>query len=59
MSLKDPDISIRRRSVELLFTACHEDIAQEVVDNFMNHLDDSFVPMREEIILKTAILAER
>ena len=37
-SLKDPDISIRRRALDLLFCLCSERMADEVVNELLDYL---------------------
>jgi AP-2 complex subunit alpha len=70
-SLKDADPSVRRRALDLLFAMCDASNAQEIVGELVNYLavaerTVSTVPtigpvsgIREEIVLKAAILAEK
>ncbi|KAH7487740.1 AP-2 complex subunit alpha [Phytophthora ramorum] len=70
-SLKDADPSVRRRALDLLFAMCDATNAQEIVGELVNYLavaerTVSTVPttgpvsgIREEIVLKAAILAEK
>ncbi|KAF4319644.1 hypothetical protein BBO99_00006029 [Phytophthora kernoviae] len=70
-SLKDADPSVRRRALDLLFAMCDASNAQEIVGELVNYLavaerTMSTVPstgpvsgIREEIVLKAAILAEK
>lgn len=58
-ALKDADISIRRRAMDLLFTMCSPNNVREIVDELLNYLEVAEFSMREELVLKTAILAER
>ncbi|KAF1786894.1 Ribosomal protein L1/ribosomal biogenesis protein [Phytophthora cactorum] len=70
-SLKDADPSVRRRALDLLFAMCDATNAQEIVGELVNYLavaerTMSTVPttgpvsgIREEIVLKAAILAEK
>ncbi len=58
-SLRDPDTSIRRKALELLFTMCTESSAREIVGELLGHLSLADFSMREELVLKTAVLAER
>lgn len=58
-SLKDPDVSIRRRALDLLFTMCTPTTAPDIVQELVAYLDASDFSMREELVLKTAVLAER
>ncbi|KAG2494582.1 hypothetical protein HYH03_007348 [Edaphochlamys debaryana] len=58
-SLKDPDVSIRRRALDLLFAMCDAAIAPEVVGELLKHLVVADFGVREELVLKIAILAEK
>eukprot|EP00884_Botryococcus_braunii_P018832 jgi/Botrbrau1/5632/Bobra.55_1s0021.1 len=58
-SLKDPDVSIRRRALDLLFTMCTPSNAPNIVQELVDYLDAADFSMREELVLKTAVLAER
>ena len=59
VALKDVDVSIRRRAMDLLFTMCSEGNVRDVVQELLNYLEVADFSMREELVLKTAILAER
>lgn len=59
-SLKDADNSVRRRALDLLFSMCDSENALEIVGELLNYLaiaEDASI--REEIVLKAAILAEK
>eukprot|EP00882_Tetradesmus_deserticola_P014382 GHRQ01015294.1.p1 GENE.GHRQ01015294.1~~GHRQ01015294.1.p1 ORF type:complete len:319 (+),score=190.26 GHRQ01015294.1:1468-2424(+) len=58
-NLRDPDVSIRRRALDLLFTMCDGDAAVEVVEELVTYLTVADFGMREELVLKIAILAEK
>eukprot|EP00879_Flechtneria_rotunda_P008959 GHRR01009380.1.p1 GENE.GHRR01009380.1~~GHRR01009380.1.p1 ORF type:complete len:1159 (+),score=411.60 GHRR01009380.1:174-3479(+) len=58
-NLKDPDVSIRRRALDLLFTMCDDGAAMEVVEELVTYLIIADFSMREELVLKIAILAEK
>ncbi|GFR46483.1 hypothetical protein Agub_g8060 [Astrephomene gubernaculifera] len=58
-SLKDPDVSIRRRALGLLFALCDAASAPEVVGELLKHLVVADFGVREELVLKVAILAEK
>ncbi|CAI5989054.1 unnamed protein product, partial [Closterium sp. NIES-64] len=58
-SLKDPDISIRRRALDLLYGLCDTDNAKFIVEQLLQYLTVADFVMREELTLKTAILAEK
>ncbi|KAI4304718.1 hypothetical protein MLD38_040193 [Melastoma candidum] len=58
-SLKDPDISIRRRALDLLYGMCDVSNAKDIVEELLQYLSTSEFAMREELSLKAAILAEK
>lgn len=58
-NLRDPDVSIRRRALDLLFTMCDGGAAVEVVEELVTYLTVADFSMREELVLKIAILAEK
>merc|ERR1712238_352995 len=59
VSLKDADISVRRRALGLLFVMCDTDNAERIVDELVAHLILADAAIREEMVLKIAILAEK
>merc|ERR1712238_211910 len=59
VSLKDADISVRRRALDLLFVMCDTDNAERIVDELVAHLILADAAIREEMVLKIAILAEK
>ncbi|KAH9571656.1 hypothetical protein CY35_02G105700 [Sphagnum magellanicum] len=58
-SLKDPDISIRRRSLDLLYGMCDISNAKDIVEELLQYLTTADFAIREELALKAAILAEK
>ncbi|XP_007015975.2 PREDICTED: AP-2 complex subunit alpha-1 [Theobroma cacao] len=58
-SLKDPDISIRRRALDLLYGMCDVTNAKDIVEELLQYLSTADFAMREELSLKAAILAEK
>ncbi|GMY15898.1 AP-2 complex subunit alpha-1-like [Fagus crenata] len=58
-SLKDPDISIRRRALDLLYGMCDVTNAKDIVEEILQYLSTAEFAMREELALKAAILAEK
>ena len=58
-SLHDPDISIRRRALDLLYGMCDAGNAQDIVRELLDYLIVSDFAIREELVLKIAILAEK
>ena len=59
VSLRDPDISIRMRALDLLFCLCDQDMASEIVNELLDYLQDNDYDLKEEMVLKIAILAEK
>ena len=59
MSLRDPDISIRRRALDLLFLLCDQDSATDIVNELIGYLQENDYSLKEELVLKIAILAEK
>lgn len=58
-SLKDRDISVRRRALDLLYSMCDVANAKLIVMDLLRHLQISDYAIREEMVLKIAILAEK
>ncbi|KAK6097766.1 hypothetical protein MT418_001858 [Batrachochytrium dendrobatidis] len=58
-SLKDKDISVRRRALDLLFSMCDVDSARDIVTDLLTYLNSADYEIREEMVLKIAILAEK
>jgi len=58
-SLKDPDISIRRRALDLLYGMCDVTNAKDIVEELLQYLTTADFVIREELALKAAILAEK
>lgn len=58
-SLNDRDISVRRRGLDLLYSICDSQNAKEIVDDLIRYLRTSEYAMREETVLKIAILVEK
>lgn len=58
-ALKEPDVSIRRRALDLLYRMCAKDSCREIIDELIDYLSSADVVIKEELVLKIAILAER
>lgn len=58
-SLKDADVSIRRRALDLLFNMCNTEVAASIVKELLSVLAISDWQIKDEMVLKVAILAER
>lgn len=59
VSLKDADVSIRRRALDLLFAMCDKTNVVDIVKELLLNLIVTDLVMKEEMVLKIAILAER
>ena len=57
-ALRDPDNSIRRRTLSLLYVLCTPESAEEIVQELLNYLKFADISMREPLCLKIAVLAE-
>jgi AP-2 complex subunit alpha len=58
-SLKDPDISIRRRALDLVYAMCDTSSVKETVSELLVYLAAADAGIKEELVLKIAILSER
>jgi len=58
-ALKHKDISIRRRALDLLYSMCNSKNAGGIVGELLEYLPQSDFAIREELVLKIAILAEK
>jgi len=58
-NLKDADISVRRRALDLLFVMCDKDNSVSIVEELVTYLATADVAIREEMVLKIAIVAEK
>lgn len=59
MSLKDRDISVRRRALDLLYSMCDTTNSKVIVGELVRYLQVADYNLREEMVLKIAILTER
>lgn len=59
LSLRDKDISVRRRGLDLLYSMCDVTNAKTVVGELLRYLSLADYAMREELVLKIAILTEK
>ncbi|KAJ2549326.1 hypothetical protein EV175_004494, partial [Coemansia sp. RSA 1933] len=58
-SLRDRDVSVRRRALDLLYSMCDVDNARAIVSELLRHMAVSDAALREEMALKVAILTEK
>ncbi|KAI5124694.1 hypothetical protein M0805_004301 [Coniferiporia weirii] len=59
LSLRDKDISVRRRALDLLYSMCDVDNAELIVGELLQYLKVADYGLREEMVLKIAILTEK
>ena len=59
VTLNDRDVSIRRRAMDLLFVMCDREIAHQVVEELLMNLPNADYSMKEDMVLKIAILTEK
>jgi AP-2 complex subunit alpha len=59
LSLRDKDISVRRRALDLLYSMCDVDNSEVVVGELLRYLKVADYALREEMVLKIAILTEK
>ncbi|TKY89433.1 hypothetical protein EX895_001964 [Sporisorium graminicola] len=59
LSLRDKDISVRRRGVDLLYSMCDVTNAKVIVSELLKYMQIADYALREEMVLKIAILTEK
>jgi AP-2 complex subunit alpha len=58
-SLRDRDISVRRQGLDLLYSMCDPTNSQAIVSELLKYLQTADYAIREEMVLKIAILTEK
>ncbi|CAK7241962.1 MAG: hypothetical protein STHCBS139747_003435 [Sporothrix thermara] len=58
-SLRDRDISVRRKGLDLLYSMCDSTNATRIVGELLQYLQNADFAIREEMVLKIAILTEK
>ncbi|CAF0755718.1 unnamed protein product [Didymodactylos carnosus] len=53
------DVSVRQRAVDLLYAMCDRSNAQDIVQEMLTYLETADYTIREEMVLKIAILGEK
>lgn len=53
------DVSVRQRAVDLLYAMCDRGNAEDIVSEMLAYLESADYAIREEMVLKVAILAEK
>ncbi|KAK4705764.1 AP-2 complex subunit alpha, partial [Phenoliferia sp. Uapishka_3] len=59
LSLRDKDISVRRRGLDLLYSMCDVTNSKKIVAELLKYLQVADYTLREEMVLKIAILTEK
>lgn len=60
LSMKmEKDVSVRQQAVDLLYAMCDRSNAEEIVQEMLNYLETADYSIREEMVLKVAILSEK
>ena len=59
ISLRDPDVSIRKRALDLLYVMCNHSSAKNIVQELLDFLQETAFQLKEDVVLKIAILAEK
>ncbi|KAE8148392.1 adaptin N terminal region-domain-containing protein [Aspergillus avenaceus] len=58
-SLRDRDISVRRKGLDLIYSMCDTTNAGPIVNELLRYLQTADFGIREEMVLKVAILTEK
>ncbi|KAJ2723299.1 hypothetical protein GGI07_002727 [Coemansia sp. Benny D115] len=58
-ALRDRDVSVRRRALDLLYSMCDVSSARTIVSELLRHMALADFGLREEMALKVAILTEK
>ena len=59
ISLRDPDISIKKRALDVLFQMCNSTNCNSIIDELLIGMKEADFNIKEDIVQKTAILAEK
>ncbi|BFZ57204.1 hypothetical protein PYCC9005_004255 [Savitreella phatthalungensis] len=58
-TMRDRDVSVRRQAIDLLYMLCDQENAKSVISDLLRYLRTSDHSLREEVVLKIAVLVER
>ncbi|ODV93995.1 hypothetical protein PACTADRAFT_51733 [Pachysolen tannophilus NRRL Y-2460] len=58
-SLKDKDISIRRKAIDLLYTLCDSSSVENICNELLKYIEVADYQMRSDVAVKAAVLAEK
>lgn len=60
VNLDHPDISIRKRALDLLYLICNRNNVSQIVEQLLGYLETRVDPnLHDDLVLKIAILAEK
>jgi AP-2 complex subunit alpha len=60
VNLDHPDVSIRKRALDLLYLICNRQNVSTIVEELLGYLENRVDPhLRDDLVLKIAILAEK
>lgn len=57
--LKDKDISVRRKALDLLYTICNDDTYSVILNELLLYFPHADQQMKQELAIKIAVLAEQ
>lgn len=57
--MSDQDMTIRSSALDLLFTTANGETAAQIVEELLSAIENADYSLREELVLKAAVLAER
>ncbi|ODQ64216.1 Adaptor protein-like protein complex AP-2 [Nadsonia fulvescens var. elongata DSM 6958] len=58
-TLRDRDISVRRKSLDLLYALCDVSTVRPIINELIKYLPNTDLVLREELVLKIIILVEK
>lgn len=58
-SLRDRDISVRRKAIDLLYSICNADNVKVIVTELLKYLQAADFAIRSEMVIRIAILVEK
>lgn len=60
VNLDHPDVSIRKRALDLLYLICNRSNVSQIVEELLGYLENRVDPhLHDDLVLKIAILAEK
>eukprot|EP00064_Thunnus_orientalis_P012488 superscaffoldBa00001922_g12523 len=59
LKVTERDVSVRQRAADLLYAMCDRSNAKQIVAEMLSYLETADYSIREEMVLKVAILAEK